>query len=66
MAGSEFMKISEVAKEFGLTPAAILTMIKRGQLVGYKIGSRWMVKKSDLKEYVGKAKHKITKKEQGE
>lgn len=56
---AEFFKIREVAREFGITPPAVLNMIKRGQLPGYKIGSRWMVKKSDLKEYVGKAKHKF-------
>jgi excisionase family DNA binding protein len=52
MVEEKFLMPSEIAKMYNFTPQAIRKWIKEGKLKAIKIGSRWRVPESALKDFV--------------
>lgn len=50
------LKVSEVSNALGVNPKTVRKWINKGMLPGYRLGSEYRVKESDLEEFLEKAK----------
>jgi excisionase family DNA binding protein len=48
----EFMSASELAAAWNVTPATIRNLIKRRELPGYRIASKFLVRRADAEAYI--------------
>ena len=46
------MTVNDIAKEYGVTRAAVSRWLREGLLKGFKIGSQWRVKREDLNAFL--------------
>lgn len=54
----KWLRVEEIARLLDLKEESIRIYLRKGQLVGYKFGSDWRVKKSDLDDWVEKKRNK--------
>ena len=50
--------VEEVAKRLKVTKITIYRLLKKGEIVGYKVGDSWRIDEKDLKAYIKKQKKK--------
>jgi len=50
--------VQEVAKHLKVTEITIYRLLKKGEIVGYKVGDSWRIDEKDLKSYIKKQKKK--------
>jgi len=50
--------VQEVAKHLKVTEITIYRLLKKGEIVGYKVGDSWRIDEKDLKTYIRKQKKK--------
>ena len=50
--------VQEVAKHLKVTEITIYRLLKKGEIVGYKVGDSWRIDEKDLKAYIRKQKKK--------
>ena len=50
--------VQEVAKHLKVTKITIYRLLKKGEIVGYKVGDSWRIDEKDLKAYIRKQKKK--------
>ena len=58
MVGKEYLKVSEVAKKFGVTPLTVRRWIEKNQLKAVKLGGRWYIEAESLKNLNAKPKQR--------
>lgn len=54
----ETFTVEEVAKRLKVTKITIYRLLKREEIVGYKVGDSWRIDEKDLKAYIKKQKKK--------
>jgi len=50
--------VQEIAKHLKVTEITIYRLLKKGEIVGYKVGDSWRIDEKDLKTYIRKQKKK--------
>ena len=50
--------VQELAKYLKVTEITIYRLLKKGEIVGYKVGDAWRIDEKDLKAYIRKQKKK--------
>ena len=50
--------VQEVAKHLKVTEITIYRLLKKGEIIGYKVGDSWRIDEKDLKTYIRKQKKK--------
>jgi len=50
--------VQEVAKHLKVTEITIYRLLKKGEIIGYKVGDSWRIDEKDLKAYIRKQKKK--------
>jgi len=50
--------VQEVAKHLKVTEITIYRLLKKGEIIGYKVGDAWRIDEKDLKAYIRKQKKK--------
>jgi excisionase family DNA binding protein len=55
MKHGDFLTLKEVAAHFGVSVAAVYDLVRAGRLVGFQLGRRWLVRRSELDAYVRRA-----------
>jgi excisionase family DNA binding protein len=53
----KFLRPDEIAKQLDVDIETVRVWLRRGELVGYKLGSDWRVKPSDLEEFLTKRRN---------
>ena len=54
----ELLTVEEVAKELKVSPDSIWKLLKRKELVGFKVGGVWRITREDLNQFVDTQKKK--------
>jgi len=55
---SQTFTVQEVAEHLKVTEITIYRLLKKGEIVGYKVGDSWRIDEKDLKAYIRKQKKK--------
>ena len=50
--------VQKVAKHLKVTEITIYRLLKKGEIIGYKVGDSWRIDGKDLKAYIKKQKKK--------
>ncbi|MEA1963655.1 MAG: helix-turn-helix domain-containing protein [Candidatus Aerophobetes bacterium] len=50
--------VQEVAEHLKVTEITIYRLLKKGEIVGYKVGDSWRIDEKDLKAYIKRQKKK--------
>ena len=55
---AQIFTVQEVVKRLKVTEITIYRLLKKGEIVGYKVGDSWRIDEKDLKAYIKKQKKK--------
>lgn len=53
----KFLRPDEIAKQLDIKDETVRIWLRKGVLVGYKVGSDWRVKPADLEEFLSKRRN---------
>jgi excisionase family DNA binding protein len=59
-AGSPRLSVAAVGRELGKSPAAVVRLIRSGQLGAYRVGRTYRVSPADFEAYIERARVRLT------
>jgi excisionase family DNA binding protein len=55
--GDEWLSANEAGKLLGVTGKTIIRLSEKGEITGYRVGSVWRFKRSDVETYLEAHRH---------
>lgn len=57
MESEKFLRPEEIARQLDITEEQVRRYLRKGELVGFKLGNDWRVRPSDLEEFLSKRRN---------
>lgn len=57
MESEKFLRPEEIARQLDITEEQVRRYLRKGELVGFKLGNDWRVRPSDLAEFLSKRRN---------